>query len=586
MRERFQRELRNLLTLFTPTPLRGVPYSKDDFRADCTAGVTVAIVLIPQAMALALIAGLPAIFGLYAALPGFIASLWGSSRYLSTGPVAIVSFLTLTSLVPFAEPSTPDYIALAALLAFLVGAIQLLMGVFRFGFILQLIPHSAITGFSVAAAAIIIITQIPTLLGYSVGYHEFVLESIVETILNIALATPLTIIFGITSLVALLFLRRLPKTFPSALIIIGISVAIGFLVDLPAYGVELVAAIPAGLPSFSFPVMSFAALAILLPKAAIVALVGFVEAHAIAKSTAQKSGERLDTNQELVGQGLANTVSSFFHGYPISGSFSRTAINVDAGARTSIAAVVTALVTVAALLFLTPLFHLLPRAVLAAIVIVSALPLVNIPKLRETYALSRTDGIIAYTTAALACILKPDDAIFIGVVLALVLFIRRTAWGTRIFEMGVHREWGVLRAAEDRDRVETFPGLLIVRIAMSLYYANALHATREIEQLVQIRTDSGEKPRAVVIDFSGVNFIDITGIEVFSEHVRHMHEAGVRVYVIYMRSSVFDALKHAPDLPVITVLHNITEMKHYCVGGDKTLVLGGSQPETIGNREV
>lgn len=582
MRDRLRRELHNLLSLFTPTPLRGATYTRSDFRADLFAGVTVSIVLIPQAMALALIAGLPAIFGLYAALPGFIASLWGSSRYLSTGPVAIVSFLTLSSLIPFADPGTPEYIALAALLAFLVGAIQLLMGVFRLGFILQLIPHSAITGFSVAAAAIIIITQIPTLLGYSVASHELVIQSIFETILRIADATPLTLTFGIASLITLLLLRRLPKIFPSALIVILASVAIGFIVDLPSHGVALVAAIPPGLPSFAWPAISVSALFALLPKAAIVALVGFVEAHAIAKSMAQKSGERLDTNQELVGQGLANTVGSFFHGYPVSGSFSRTAINVDAGARTSIAAVVTAIMTVIALLFLTPLFHLLPRAVLAAIVIVSAIPLVDLKKLREINTLSNTDGIIAYTTAAMACILKPDDAIFIGVVLALVLFIRRTAWGTKVFEMGIDREWGVLRGAEDRERVETFRGLLMLRIGMSLYYANALHATREIEQLVQIRIDSDDKPHHVVIDFSGVNFIDITGIEVLSEHVKHLRDKGIKFCAIYMRTSVLNALREAPDLPQMTVLHNITEMKQYCLGREKTLVLGGSMPEIIG----
>lgn len=582
MRAYVERELRELWRLLVPTPLRGDSYTRDDLRADLISGVTVAIILIPQAMALALIAGLPAIYGLYAALPGFIASLWGSSKHLSTGPVAIVSFLTLTSLVPFAQPNTPEFIALAALLALLVGIIQLGMGFLRLGFFLQLIPHSAITGFTVAAAAIIVVSQIPTLFGYSVTQHDLVLQNILETITGIAQTSPMALLFGITSLIALLVLRRLPKTFPGALIVLAVSIGAGFLVDLQSFGVSFVLPVPAGLPSFALPSLSIPVFLALIPKAALVAFIGFVEAHAIAKAVAAKTGQRLDTNQELVGQGLANTIGSFFGGYPVSGSFSRTAINVDAGARTSIAAVVTAAVTIFALLFLTPIFHNIPKAVLAAIVIVSALPLIDFKKLRETYALSRTDGVVAYTTAVLACVFKPDDAIFIGIVLALALFIRRTAWGARVFQMGVDREWNVLRGADDTDRVDTYQGILIVRIAMSLYYANALHITRQIEGMVEERINMDDKPHSVVVDFSGVNFVDITGIEVLSEHIKHLKDQGIMFYALYMRTSVLQSLKQVSDLPQITVLHNIAEMKQYCLARERTLVLGGTQPEKIG----
>lgn len=585
MRGHIQRELRSLLELFVPAPLRAdASYSRDDFREDLIAGVTVAIILIPQAMALALMAGLPAIYGLYAALPGFIASLWGSSRHLSTGPVAIVSFLTLTSLIPFAEPGSPEFITFAALLALLVGLMQLAMGVFRLGFVLQLIPHSAITGFSVAAAAIIVVTQIPTLLGYSTPQHELVFQNILETIVGITHTAPIAFAFGFSALALLLILRRLPKTFPSALIVILASIAVGLLIDLKPYGVTFIAAIPAGLPDFALPALSASAFFALLPKAAIVALVGFVEAHAIAKTVAAKTGQRLDTNQELVGQGLANTVGSFFHGYPVSGSFSRTAINVDAGARTSIAPVITAIVTVLALLFFTPLFHYLPRAVLAAIVIVSALPLINFKKLRETYELSRTDGIVAYTTAAMACILKPDDAIFIGIVLALILFVRQTVWGARIVTMGIDREWNVLRSAENDERVDTFPGVLIVRVGMSIYYANAQHIVNQLERMVREYTAEHGSPRTIVADFSGVNFMDVTGIEILSDCIRRFRDQGISFNMIYVRSSVLRGLKHAPDLVPITILHNIAEMRQHCLQKERMLVIGGTTPETIGSK--
>lgn len=570
--------------MFTPVPLRtGEEYSTKLLLPDITAGLTVAVVLIPQAMALALIAGLPAIYGLYAAFPGFIASFFGSSRHLSTGPVAIVSFLTLTSLVPFAEPGSAEFIALTALLALLVGVLQLLMGVFRLGFVVNLIPHSAIAGFTTAAAGIIILTQIPTLFGYTIPQHELVIQNIWEMVTGAPRTSLIALAFGLVSLGALLFLRRMPKTFPAALVVLSGSVLLAFLFDLKSYGVEFIAPVPASLPSFALPAISAAAFFALIPKAAIVALVGFVEAHAIAKAVAKDTGQRLDTNQELVGQGLANTVSSFFHGFPVSGSFSRTAINVQAGARTGVAAFVTSLVTVLALLFLTPTFHFLPKAVLAAIVIVSAIPLVNIHKLRETYRISNTDGIIAYTTAALALILKPDDAIFIGIVLALILFLRRTVWGAKVVEMGVNREWNILRAADGDDRVETYPNVLIARIGMSLYYANASPLIEQLDRLVREKHD--ESPiRALVVDFSGVNFMDITGIEVLDEYVKRLRERGISFATIYMRNSVVAALRNVPELHQMTILHNIAEMKEYCMPHKHALIIGGSTPEIIGNR--
>lgn len=584
MHAHLRRELRNLLDLFTPVPLRdGEEYSRRDLLPDIIAGLTVAVVLIPQAMALALIAGLPAIYGLYAAFPGFIASFFGSSRHLSTGPVAIVSFLTLTSLVPFADPGSPEFIALAALLALLVGLIQLLMGTLRLGFVVNLIPHSAIVGFSTAAAAIIIITQIPTLFGYAITQHDLVIQTIFEIIMGAPRTSLITLALGLSALGMLIFLRKLPKTFPAALVVLAGSVLVAYLFDLKSFGVEFIAAVPASLPSFALPALSAGAFFALLPKAAIVALVGFVEAHAIAKSVAKQTGQRLDTNQELVGQGLANTVSSFFHGYPVSGSFSRTAINMQAGARTGVAALVTSAVTVFALLFLTPIFHFLPKAVLAAIVIVSALPLVNYHKLRETYAISNTDGVIAYTTAALALILKPDDAIFIGIVLALILFLRRTVWGAKIVEMGVNREWNILRASDGDDRVDTYPNVLIARIGMSLYYVNATHIIEQLDRLVRERHEQSPV-RAVVVDFSGVNFIDITGIEALDDYVKRLRERGISFATIYMRNSVVAALRNVPELHRITILHNIAEMKEYCMPHERRLVLGGTTPEIIGKK--
>lgn len=577
--------LRQAPRLFIPTFLRpGFSYTKSELRSDVLAGLTVTVILVPQAMALALIAGLPAIYGLYASLPGFIASLFGSSRQLSTGPVAIVSFLTLTSLLPFAEPGSPEFIAAAAVLALLVGMLQLLMGTLRLGFIMDLIPHSAIAGFSSAAAAIIVLTQIPTLLGYSITQHEFVFQNILEVALKIGSAVPIAALVGMVTIIFLYFSKRLPRTFPATLIALFAGVGAAYLLGLEARGVPVVGAIPSALPSFTYPLIDTQAFFSLLPKAAIVAFVGFVEAYSIAKSVAAKSGQTLDTNQELVGQGLANLVAGMFRGYPVSGSFLRTAVNTDSGAKTGFAAVVTAIATVMVLLFFTPVLSYLPRAVLAAIVIMSALSLIDIRKMREMRAIFKTDGTVAFVTFAMAFILKPDDAIFIGVVLALFLFIRQTMWGVQVAQMGIDQKWHVLRSIENTDTVDTLPGCLILRPGMSFYYANTARIVEQLRFFVDAHRAANNGLRTLVIDYSGVNSIDITGAEVLGEFITEMRKEGIAVNGIYLRRSVRRALESMPHFPETTIYHNIAELRQWCGGRSNRLFIAKSRPDVIGRR--
>ena len=582
MRGYFVSTIRRIGNLFVPTFLRpGAKYSLSLFRADCIAGFTVAVILVPQGMALALIAGLPAAYGLYAALPGFIASLWGSSRHLSTGPVAIVSFLTFSSLLPLATPGSIEFITLAAALALLVGIIQLLMGVFRLGFVMQLIPHSAIAGFISAAAAIIVITQIPTLLGFDISQHEFIFLNIFEIVISLHTLSPETLVIGATALGLLIVFRRLPRTFPSTLVVLGLGILASYFGHLANYGVELVQSIPSALPTFAFPAIGATALLSLLPKAAIIAFVGFVEAHAIGKSVATTTRESINTNQELVGQGLANIVGGLFRGYPVSGSFLRTAVNVEAGAKTGIAAVVTTVVTVFVLLFLAPVLELLPRAILAAIVIISALSLIDLASLRNTYTSFRTDGIVAYVTFAMAFILKPDDAIFIGTLLALILFIRHTVWGVQIIEMGIDRKWNILRTVSDSERVYALKQTLILRPGMSIYYANAEHIANKIRVMAAQRRSEEELNR-IVIDFSGINFVDSTGAEVLAELMQDFERSGLSVATLYLRGVVRQSLVAIPHFPDITILHNIAEMREFSAHTeDGTVHRAATKPDTL-----
>jgi len=580
----FERTLRRIPELLIPIFFRpGFSYSLADFQADFLAGVTVALIQVPQSMAFALTAGLPAVYGLYASIPGCIASIWGSSRQLSTGPVAVISLLTLTSLVPFAEPGSQEFIGLAALLAILVGIIYLAIGLFRLGFFLQLVPQSVVVGFSSAAAAIIVITQLPTFLGISFTQHELVLQNIAELIEHLPTLSFFTLLAGIIAAMLLLAAKRLPKVFPGALVVLALGIAASYLLHLSDHGIVLIANIPSSLPSFALPPLSAVPFLSLIPKAGIIALVGFVQAHATGKIASAKTKEPINTNQELVGQGLANLVGGFFQSFPISGSFTRTAVNVEAGARTGVAGVVATAMTVLALLFLTPVFYFLPKTVLAAIVIVAAIPLIDFKRLQDMYRISQTDGFVALLTFAIAFILKPDDAIFIGIVAALLIFIHRTTWGARAFEMGADKHWNTLRGAIDEEQVDTFPGVCIVRIGMSMYYANTQNLVDQIQQIMKVHAEREKTPvHTLVFDASSVDFMDTTAAEIFSDFLERLHTRNVHLAIIYLRKGMRHALETMPGLFDVTVLHNISELKQYCVPHHGTLILTGTQPERLG----
>ncbi len=569
MVEYFRSTLRDIPQLLRPIFMRkGWVYTWSTLRADTIAGATVACIQIPQAMALALIAGLPAVYGLYASFVGFIAALWGSSRVLSTGPVAIVSFLTFTSLVPFAEPRTPEYIQLAALLAFLVGCMYLLMGFFRLGFLLNLVPHSVIQGFASAAALIIIVSQIPTFFGISITQHELVLQNVLSIFRGISGFSLVTTFVGISALALLIIAKKLPKMFPSALIVLFVGIAASFFFSLGDYGVALVRDLPRSIPNPSLPILTLSTFLLLLPKAGIISFVGFVEAYACAKAAAKTTKEKIDTDQELVGQGLGNIVAGFFKGFPMSGSFTRTAVNTEAGAQTGFASAVASLVTLLALVFFGPFFELLPRAVLSAIVILAALSIIHIDRLKEMYRVSPTDGLVAFLTFGLSFFIKPDEAIFIGMLAALLLFIRQTVWGARIVEMGVHKEWNILRNAEDTEHVEVSPGTLIVRVGMSLYFANTAHIMKEIEKLITAHTvRTHTQISKLVLDMSGTNFIDISGLETFSEFVAECKKKDMIIALLYTRRAVNDTLGKFHEFPTVVTLHNIAEMREFVLNG-------------------
>ncbi len=539
--------------------LRG--YNKQYFTNDFIAGLTVAVVLVPQSMAYAMLAGLPPVHGLYAgAIASAVAAMWGSSPQLQTGPVAIVSFLVFTSLMTFAEPESPQFLLLAASLALMAGIFQLFLGIFKLGFMMNFVSHAVVSGFSNAAAIIIASTQVPHLLGIEIEKHEFVFKNFAEIAKNAVYTNPYTAVIGFLSIALIILLRRVHKAFPSALAVVVLSTIVTYYFGLEEKGVKVVGDIPAGLPTPTLPLIDMDMVDELLGKAIVIAIIGFMEAYAIAKTISVQTKQKLDVDQELIGQGLANIAVSFFKGYPVSGSFSRSAVNFIAGAKTGMSSIFTTLFVLITLFFLAPLLYYLPRATLAAIVILAVIGIVKPGRFLSLYKTNKQDGIIAFVTFFSSFIMKPDYAIFIGVVLSLILFLWRSMY-PRIVRLSRDPKTKTFVNAEVFGIPEC-PQILFIRPDASLYFANAEHIFEEIEELLKRK---GKALKYLVIDGESINYMDATAVEVFKDFVEELNRMGMELYLVNVKRPVKEVLYGAGIINLI--------------GSDKLL---SSKGQTIG----
>ncbi len=516
-------------------------YNKESAVRDFVAGLTVAVVLVPQSMAYAMLAGLPPVVGLYAsAFAPAIAALWGSSPQLQTGPVAIVSLLVFTSLLPIAEPESEKFVQLAALLALLVGVFQLALGVFRLGFIMNFVSHAVVVGFSNAAAIIIASTQVPHLLGIEIEKHEFVFKNFIEIAKNIDETHLYTAIIGFSATAFILLSRKIHPLFPGALVVVVVSTLSAYYLGLEKLGVKVVGHIPSGLPTPSLPDIDLDMVDELMGQAIVIAIIGFMEAYAIAKTMAAQTKHKLDVDQELIGQGLANLVNSFVRGYPVSGSFSRSAVNFLAGAKTGMSSVFTSLFVIFTLFFLAPLLYNLPKAALAAVVIVAVLGIVKPKAFLELYRTNPQDGVVAGITFISAFIMKPDYAIFIGILLSLILFLWRSMH-PRIVVLTRDSKTRTFMNAELFGLPEC-PQILFIRPDASLYFANVEHIIEEIDHLVEKHLRS---LKHLVIDAESINYVDATAIDVLKEYVEDLEKKGIKLHFVNLKTPVRNALERA-----------------------------------------
>jgi sulfate permease, SulP family len=516
-------------------------YRRSDLRGDVSAGLTVAVMLVPQGMAYALLAGLPPVVGLYAStVPLLVYALFGSSRQLAVGPVAIVSLLTLSGVSALAEPGTQDFIALAALLALMTGVIQLVLGLLRAGFIVNFLSHAVISGFTSAAAVVIGLSQLRQLLGVPLASGHSVVGLLLEAVQRLGETNPWTLAIGLGSIAALVAARRVAPRFPAALLVVAAATVLTYVFRLHERGVGIVGEVPGGFPAFSIPTFGAGTLLALLPVALTISFVGFMESIAVARSIAAREKYRVDANQELKGLGLANLAGAAFSGYPVTGGFSRSAVNYQAGARTGLATIITALLVTLTLLAFTSLFHYLPNAVLAAIVMVAVYGLINVAEARHLFRLKPVDGWTLVLTFAATLFIGIEQGILIGAAFSLLVFIWRSAY-PHVATLGWLPQERVFRNVNRYPEVERVPGVTILRVDASLYFANMAF----LENLLRNAVVERQELCTIILDFSGVNDMDAVAVETL-EHLMHELELqGVRIHIAAMKGPVRDITARA-----------------------------------------
>ncbi len=517
-------------------------------RADIIAGITVALVLVPQSMAYAQLAGLPPYYGLYASfLPGIIAALFGSSRQLATGPVAVVSLMTASALEPIAGANQELYIAYAIMLALMVGIFQLSLGLLRLGVLVNFLSHPVVVGFTNAAAIIIGTSQLGKLFGVSVEKADHTYETVFNTLVEATRSTHMeTLLMAILALGIMILLKRYLQKIPNVLTAVVVTTIISWQVGFEGMGGAVVGAIPAGLPPLALPTIDFQVMTQLLSVAAVISIIGFMEAISIAKAMAARTRQRLDANQELVGQGLGNIMSSISGGYAVSGSFSRSAVNISAGAVTGFSAVVTGIVVAIALIALTPLLYYLPQATLAAVIIMAVINLVKIDPIKHAWKVQRHDAVVAVITFFLTLVWAPhlDKGIMVGVMLSLALFLYRTM-APRIAVLSRDPD-GTLRDAEVR-RLQTCRNISLIRFDGPLYFANTGYFEDKVLERVALKPDL----KFVIIDAEGINEIDATGEEMLHNLVGRLKESGIELIIARAKKQLWDTFERTKLLEAL-----------------------------------
>ncbi len=524
-------------------------YKKTWLPSDLSAGLTVGVMLIPQGMAYAMIAGLPPIHGLYAStVPLVLYALLGTSRQLAVGPVAMISLLTAAGIGALNPDGPAAYLLFAVTLAFMVGAIQLLMGIFRLGFLVNFLSHPVISGFTSAAAIIIGLSQLKHLLGISLPGSEHVHEILLAAMGQIGQTHLPTLGIGIAAILVIKYAKKIHKAVPGALVAVALGILAVWGFGLTANGVKIVGEVPQGLPGLSLPSFSMGTWQALLTAALTISLVGFMESFAVAKAVQSRHKDyQVNADQELIGLGMSNIGAAFFQGYPVTGGFSRTAVNDQAGAKTGLASIVSAALIVLTLLFLTPLFYYLPNAVLAAVILVAVSGLINVKEALHLWHNDRSDFWSLLATFLITLTLGIETGIGAGVVLSLALVVYRST-RPHVAVLGNVPGSDFYRNVGRFKDLELRPDVLVVRFDGPLYFANLNYFKDKMEELIARK---GSALRLIVLNADSISHVDSSAVHVLEDWVNEKRALGLQVHFTSVIGPVRDALRRWGLMAVI-----------------------------------
>ncbi len=516
-------------------------YQKQNLSGDLSAGLTVGVLLIPQGMAYAMLAGLPAIYGLYTAtIPIFIYAIFGTSRQIAVGPVAVVALLTANGVGHLAPHGTPEYVSLVILLTLMVGVIQLLFGVMRLGFIVNFMSHPVVVGYISAVALIIGFNQLKYLMGVEIARNNHIHVIMAEAFAKMGAMHWETILLGIGGLLVIVFLKKINRHIPGSLIAVIVGILAVQWLNLDAKGVAIVGNVPAGLPVLSVPSIDWKTIKALMPAALTISLIGYMESIAIAKTIRAKHKDyELDANQELIAFGWANILGTFFGSFPAQGGVARSAINDSAGARTQLAGVISGILILVTLLFLTPLFYYLPKAILASLILVAVAKLVDFKEFAFLWRRDKKDLAMMVITFLGTLTIGIEEGIALGIVLSLALILYKSSYPHHAI-LGRIPGTNIFRNIKRFPNVELSDEIAILRFDAQLFFANVGHFKEQVENI----THSKPTLKYLVISSEAINSIDSTAIHVLEDMIDSFKGQGIQLVFSAVKGPMRDILHH------------------------------------------
>lgn len=528
-------------------------YKKSWLKGDLSAGLTVGIMLIPQGIAYAMIADLPPIYGLYTAMvPQFVYAFFGTSRQLAVGPVAMDSLIVASGVGAIAMVGSEHFIALAILLTLLMGVMQLAFGVFKLGFLVNFLSKPVISGFTSAAALIIGLNQLKHLLGVNMHRNNQLQFLLLDAYKHLNSINWTTLVIGLFSIITLILFKRYFKKIPAALVVVILGILVVKIFNLDQIGVKIVGNIPEGLPHFTIQHFDYETIQKLAPIALTLALIAFMEAISVGKAIeAKHNNYKVNANKELIALGLGNIVGSFFQSYPSTGGFSRTAVNNQSGAKTPLAAIISATVVGLTLLFLTPYFYYLPKAVLAAIIMVAVFGLLDFKVPAQLWKYTKRDLVILNITLLVTATIGIKEGIVTGVFLSLGMLIYKST-KPHVAILGKVPNTYLYRNINRFKDLEIFKDILIIRFDAQLYFANT---TFFKDTLFSEATKKGSALKVIIINGESLNNLDSSGVYALQEVLKHFKHKGIKLYFTGLKGPVRDTISKSGIITEIGKQH-------------------------------